>query len=455
MSRIIGIDIGTTACKAVLIDENCSIIAQHSVEYPMLTPKPGWTEQNPDDWAAAAKACVTALGKCEAIGFTGQMHGSVFLDERDSVIRPALLWNDQRTVAEVREMESVLGIDTIFAATCNPPLSGFQAPKVLWLRNNEPNSFKRLVSVLLPKDYVRLKLTGDKVTDCSDASGTGLFDVPNRRWSTLLIERLELDAALFPPSVESYELPGAGDQAAGAVGVGSIKTEVASISLGTSGVVFASQEDANYDATGRAHTFCHATGKWHSIGVMLSCGGAIRWVRDVFGFRDFDEMASLARKAGASDARFYPYLAGERTPHNDPMLRGSFSGLALADSKAEISRAVFEGVTFALTDCFRVVSGIREQPITSIRATGGGSKSDFWLQMLADSLAIPVCRLSTDGGPALGAAILAGVKLGTWASIEEATSNIEPTEVFEPDSGRSELLRARYHTWLTSLSNME
>jgi xylulokinase len=455
MSRIIGIDIGTTACKAVLIDEYCRILAEHSIEYPLLSPRPGWTEQNPDDWVAAANVCIRALGNFDALGFTGQMHGSVFLDDRDRVIRPALLWNDQRTVAEVQEMESVLGIETILAATCNPPLSGFQAPKILWLRNNEPDNFKRVASVLLPKDYVRFKLTGNKATDCSDASGTGLFDVPNRRWASAIIERLGLDPRLFPPSVESYELPGAGDQAAGAVGVGSITKEIANVSLGTSGVVFATQDDASFDATGRAHTFCHANGKWHSMGVMLSCGGAIRWARDVFHFDGFDEMASLAQEAKASEVRFYPYLAGERTPHNDPSLRGSFEGLALADGRAEIARAVFEGITFGLVDCFHVVSDLRKQPIESIRATGGGSKSDFWLQLLADTLEIPICKVSTDAGPALGAAILAGIEAGGWASLEEATSNIKPIKAFEPEKRRSELLLARYHTWSCGRSNME
>lgn len=456
MAKFLGIDIGTTSCKAVAIDESGRTVGESSVEYPFFAPRPGWTEQDPDDWWHAANVCIERLGDYDGIGFTGQMHGSVFLDEKDEVIRPALLWNDQRTGNEVREMEERLGIERIYRVTCNPPLSGFQAPKILWLRKNEPAHFKRLRSVLLPKDFIRFRLTGEKLTEVSDASGTGLFDVPRRVWAQGLIEGLDLDPALFPRAVESNAFPGAGDQAAGAVGVGSIVPEVANLSLGTSGVIFASQDDPNYDSRGRVHTFCHANGKWHSMGVMLSCGGSLRWVRDVFGFSDYEEMARLSADSNDSDARFYPYLAGERTPHNDPNLRGRFIGLSLADGRGEIARAVFEGITFGLLDGLNALNAIRKTRIRELRATGGGAKSDYWLQLLADTFGVAVRRMETDAGPAFGAALLAGVHAGAWDSLQSACDAvIEPGRIFEPDLSRHDALTTRHRTWSESALHVE
>ncbi len=455
MARLIGIDVGTTSCKAVLINDEGVMIDQCSIEYPLYTPQPGWTEQSPEDWWNAASSCIAQLGEYDAIGFSGQMHGSVFLDENDEVIRPALLWNDQRTAHEVREMEAVLGIDTIRAATCNPPISGFQTPKILWLRNNEPQNFARLRSVLLPKDYVRFRLTGEKLTDVSDASGTGLFDVPNRRWATSLIEKLELDPSIFPRSVESKDLPGAGDQAAAAVGVGSITPTIANLSLGTSGVVFASQDDAACDPHGRVQTFCHANGGWHSMGVMLSCGGALRWTRDTFRFRDFDEMAREARQSGATTAAFYPYLAGERTPHNDPELRARLSGLALSDGRAETAAAVFEGITFALFDGLRALESLRKSPVSRLRATGGGVRSDYWLRLISDAFGVPLDAVMGEGGPAQGAALLAGVFAGVWSSLDDACQVVRVHRSFEPSRERNEVLAARYATWLEDRPRVE
>lgn len=456
MAKFIGIDIGTTSCKAVAMDEVGRVLGEFSVQYSLYTPHPGWTEQDPEDWWSAAKQCLHHLGEHDAIGFTGQMHGSVFLDEHDRVIRRALLWNDQRTAKEVGQMASKIGLDTIYRATCNPPLSGFQAPKILWLRNHEHDHFRHLRSVLLPKDYVRFRLTGDKLTEASDASGTGIFDVPNRRWATNLMEALDLNPSLFPRTVESCEFPGAGDQAAGAVGVGSIAPDVASISLGTSGVIFASQSDSTYDPKGRVHTFCHANGEWHSMGVMLSCGGALKWAKDAFGYRDHDEMAQLAKTAGVSQAQFYPYLAGERTPHNDPSLRGKLTGLALSDGKPEIAGAIFEGITFGLLDGLNALNNVRVTRIRSLRATGGGAKSDYWLQLIADVFGIPVTRMETDEGPAFGAALLAGVNAGAWRDLNAACkAAVRSGTTFSPNRSRHEDLLARYRTWSESSRDME
>ncbi|MCH8275324.1 MAG: xylulokinase [Armatimonadetes bacterium] len=467
MARLLGIDIGTTGCKAVVVDDKGRTVWQHSVSYPLSTPHPGWTEQNPEDWWNAVQECLDRVkNKVDAVGLTGQMHGSVFLDERGQVVRPALLWNDQRTAGEVREMADTLGLQNIYEATCNPPLTGFQAPKILWLKKNEPEAFAKVRSVLLPKDYIRFRLSGERYAEVSDASGTGLFHVPERRWAHELIEGLGLDPCLFPAAAESWEptamckggkldgvpiVGGGGDQAAGAVGTGAVEPEIISVSLGTSGVVFAAQETAEYDPQGTVHTFCHANGAWHSMGVMLSCGGALRWARDSLGFASYDEMASLARGARRSGATFKPYLAGERTPHNDPSLRGSLSGLSLADGRAEIARAVFEGVTFGLLDGYEVLQRLRgkqeSEPV--LRVTGGGAKSDYWMQLLADSFSAPAVRLEADEGPAFGAAILAGVGASLWPDVRSACRDVVRTgQRFQPDDERRARLRDARHAWL-------
>lgn len=441
--RLLGIDIGTTSCKALLINETGNIIARAEKSYCLLTPQPGWTEQNPDDWAGAARECVAEIGNYDAIGFTGQMHGSVFLDAAGNVIRPALLWNDQRTVTEVQQMIAGAGLKTIVEETCNPPLTGFQAPKILWLRNNEPDNFAKLRRVLLPKDYVRKALTGEERTDVSDASGTGLFNVAKRNWSTILLDLFDLHD-LLPQVEESLSANGAGDQAAGAVGVGAVTSNVMSISLGTSGVVFSPQDTPAYDEAGHAHTFCHANGKWHSMSVMLSCGGALSWARDNFSFNSYDEMALLAGNAKASNIEFKPYLAGERSPHNDPNLRGSLIGLSLSDGRSELALAIFEGITFALKDGFDVVRGLRDTMPAEIRITGGGAQSDYWMRLIADAFNCTTLRMQVDEGPAFGAAVVAGVGASIWPSLELACRSIVRTgDRFEPDSERHALLEKR------------
>ena len=441
MARLIGIDVGTSATKAVLIDETGRVIKQASAEYPLQTPRPLWAEQDPADWKAAIETCLQELGekRPDAIGLTGQMHGMVCLDSADQVVRPAILWCDQRTAAECRQIDETLGEATVRRVTGNPPLTGFQAPKILWLRNNEPENFARTKSVLLPKDYARLLLTGDKASDVSDASGTGVFDLGARDWWTEGIAGLGLEPSLFPASHESGAVTGttvstgfieegvpvvagAGDQAAGAVGTGAVSPGVVSVSLGTSGVAFAPLQIPEPDPTGAAHVFCHANRAWHAMGVMLACGGSIRWARDAFyPGEGYERMNADAEEAppGCDGLTFLPYLSGERCPHNDPDARGAFAGLALSHSRKHLARAVFEGATFGIADCLdRLVRmGVKTDVV---RVTGGGAKSDLWMQMLADVPKVRTVRIVGDEGPAFGAALLAGVGTGLWPNIEEA-----------------------------------
>jgi xylulokinase len=438
MAKLLGIDVGTSGTKAVLIDERGLILSQAAVEYEMATPQPGWTEQDPALWWCGVQQCMSEIGdQPDAIGLTGQMHGSVYLDEHDEVIRPALLWNDQRTVDEVAEIDRVLGPARVRQVTLNPPLTGFQAPKVLWLRNHEPEHFSRLRSVLLPKDYIRFKLTGTKATDVADASGTGLFDVPSREWAESMIVNLGLDPSLFPPVFESHEVTGhtpdgvpvvsgAGDQAAAAVGTGAVVSGILSVSLGTSGVVFGALEAPKADPSGSAHAFCHANGKWHAMGVMLSSGGAVRWARDLlYPGEDYSKMNAEAARApsGCDGLTFLPYLTGERCPHIDPAARGAFVGLSVTHGRGHLARSVFEGATFGLVGALRALTGMG-CAVDEVRVTGGGAKSRFWVQMLADSLQRPCSLLEVDEGPAFGAAILAGVGAGIWPNVSEASSQV-------------------------------
>jgi xylulokinase len=456
VARLLGIDIGTSGCKVILINENGKLLKQTSAEYPLLTPRPMWTEQNPIDWWHGIQQCLTELGErnVDAIGVTGQMHGSVFLDGNDEVIRPALLWNDQRTVEECKDIEQTIGRDELMKITCNPALTGFQLPKILWLRKNEPENYARLKSVLLPKDYIRMMLTGEKATEVSDASGTGILNVPERAWSATIMESLQLSADIFPKVYESDEVTGTtrefpflasgipvvgggGDQAAAAVGTGAVSVGTISVSLGTSGVVFTSIDQPSYDSKGAAHTFCHANRSWHAMGVMLSCGGALRWYRDVFcPNENYDAIAQSAMRSnpGAGGVTFLPYLAGERCPHNDPHAKGAFAGMSLSTTKDDISRSVFEGITFGLLDGFELLRSLGASA-ESINITSGGSRSDFWVQLIADCFRVPCNRLAIDEGPAFGAAILAGVGIGVWNSVAEACkSTVVVSETVLPKS---------------------
>ncbi|MEI7984708.1 MAG: xylulokinase [Armatimonadota bacterium] len=473
MARLLGIDIGTSGCKVILIDETGKLLKQASAEYPLLTPQPMWTEQNPIDWWNGVVKCLTELGErnVDAIGVTGQMHGSVFLDSNDEVIRPALLWNDQRTVEECKEIEKVIGRDELMRITCNPALSGFQLPKILWLRNNEPENFKRLKSVLLPKDYIRMMLTGEKATEVSDASGTGILNVPKRAWSVSMMESLGLPTGIFPKVFESDEVTGVtldstflaagipvvgggGDQAAAAVGTGAVEVGTISVSLGTSGVVFTSINGPTYDSKGASHTFCHANRSWHAMGVMLSCGGALRWFRDVFSpGESYDTIAQLAQNSqpGSNGVTFLPYLAGERCPHNDPHAKGALAGMTLSTNKDDIARSVFEGITFGLLDGFELLRSLGASA-ESINVTSGGSKSDFWVQMIADCFRVPCNRLAIDEGPAFGAAILAGVGIGVWDSVSSACKQaVVIQESVQPKDSEYLRYHERYRNLYTNL----
>jgi xylulokinase len=476
MAKLMGIDVGTSGCKVLLIDEGGRVLRQAAAEYPLSTPQPLWSEQNPEDWWNGVQSCLAEIGeRPDAIGVTGQMHGAVFLDANDEVIRPAILWNDQRTTAECREIDARVGEIRVREITRNPPLTGFQAPKVLWLRNREPENFARLRSVLLPKDYIRFRLTGVKATEVSDASGTGLLDVVRRQWSDEMMEALGLDRALFPECVESDVLTGAtnggaglnegipvvgggGDQAAAAVGTGAVRPGVVSVSLGTSGVVFTAIDEPNFDPGGAAHTFCHANRGWHAMGVMLACGGALRWYRDTFcPGATYDQIAAEAETVpiGAGGATFLPYLTGERCPHNDPFARAALGGLTLSHTRAHASRAVFEGISYGLRDGMELLRSLAANKEgatspnalgdTEIRVTGGGAKSRFWLQMLADMFGAPCVTLVTDEGPAFGAAILAGVGSGIWRdAVEACAQTVRASAMVTPSTPGYEAGYARY-----------
>jgi len=455
MAKLLGIDVGTSGCKVLLIDEEGRILKSASAEYPLSTPKPGWSEQDPEDWWSGVVRCLQEIGESspDAIGLTGQMHGAVFQDEKDQIVRPAILWNDQRTIEECAEIDRTVGAARVRATTCNPPLTGFQAPKLLWLRNHELSNYQRVRSVLLPKDYIRLRLTGQKFTEVSDASGTGLFDVPARAWATDMMHALEIDPGLFPPVAESYVptaetleiaglkpgipvVGGGGDQAAAAVGTGAVTPGIVSVSLGTSGVVFTAIDGPEYDRSGAAHTFCHANGGWHAMGVMLSCAGALRWYRDTIQpGTAYDAISAEAATApaGCEGLTFLPYLSGERTPHNDPVARGAWAGLSLAHTRAHMARSVFEGATFGLKEGFEALQKLGARA-DELRVNGGGSKSALWLQMLADVFEVPCTTLEVDEGPAFGAALLAGVGAGVWPDVASAAAaavrrkgRIEPT----------------------------
>lgn len=474
MSYYLGIDIGTSGTKTLLIDAGGKVLAEADVEYPLHQPKPGWTEQDPEDWWRATIATVRAVmkkakrkpGDIRAIGLSGQMHGSVFLDKNDKVIRNALLWNDQRTAAECDQITSAAGgRKALIKMVANPALTGFQAPKILWLRNREKRNFDRLAKVLLPKDEIRRRLIGDYVTEVSDASGTLLLDVVKRNWSKKLLGKIDLDIDLLPRVVESAEVTGtltpdaakalglttdckvvggAGDCAAGAVGNGVVKKGVLSTSIGTSGVMFVHSDEPQYDAAGRLHTFCHAVkGKWHMMGVNLTSGGSLQWwvdsvLQGLAGIdtkKRYDAATAEAAKvaAGSDGLLFLPYLNGERTPHADPNARGSFVGLNLTHTRGHMTRSVMEGITFALRDSLDIIESL-DVPVRQVRASGGGSKNPMWRQMQADVFGKKITTLAVEQGPAFGVALLAAVGDGAYKSIEAACgATIEVADQTPPD----------------------
>lgn len=450
---LLGLDVGTTGARAVAVDLNGDVVAAASDAYPLSTPRPGWVEQDPEHWWGSSRLVLSrVLSQVRqpplCLGLTGQMHGSVFLDSSDEVIRPALLWNDQRTGSQCQTITEKVGPERLVAIAGNPAVTGFQAPKIVWLREEEPASFARVRHVLLPKDYVRLKLTGDHATDASDASGTLLLDLRLRNWSDEILGALEIPRDWLPIVYEGPEVTGkissgaaaatglpaglpvaagGGDNAAAAVGNGIVREGLVSSSIGTSGVVFAHSETLRIDSRGRLHTFCHAIpGGYHVMGVTLSAGGSFRWWRDASGTPlDYDAMASLAAQApaGSEGLLFLPYIAGERTPYMDPSARGAFVGLHLRHSFAHLTRAVMEGVVFSLKDCLDLVQALGMR-VTEIRATGGGARNNMWRQLQADVFGVPVHRSRIEEGPAYGAALLGGVACGAYSDVSEACASI-------------------------------
>jgi xylulokinase len=431
VSALVGLDVGTSGVKALAVSGAGEVIARAEVGYPLSTPRPGWSEQDPEDWWRATEQALAALevGEIAGIGLSGQMHGLVVLDSADRVIRPAILWNDQRTAAQCRAIEERVGFDRLVELTGNRALTGFTAPKLLWLREHEPDMYARIAHVLLPKDYVRLRLCGERAIDVADASGTLLFDVARRRWSDEVLAALEIPREWLPRALESPEVSGrtrdggvpvaagAGDQAAGALGVGVVDPGPASVVLGTSGVVFSALEAYRADPRARVHVFCHAVpGAWHAMGVMLSAAGSLQWFHDRLA--PGAEYAQLVEEAagwepGAEGLVFLPYLAGERTPHADPDARGAFTGLSLRHDRGALVRAVLEGVAFGLRDCLDVLGEVGAVPDVG-RASGGGARNELWLRIVASVLELPVERLAVEEGAAYGAALLGGVAGGVF-----------------------------------------
>jgi xylulokinase len=439
VTALVGIDVGTTGVKAVAIDPEGDVIAQAESTYGLSTPQPGWSEQDPEDWVRASHDALADLGvQPAALGLSGQMHGLVALDAADRVLRPAILWNDQRTGAECAEIERRIGLDRLIALTGNRALAGFTAPKLLWLRRHEPDVYSRISQVLLPKDYVRLRLIGERAIDTADASGTLLFDVGGRRWSDEVLEALEIPRAWLPPVYESPEVPGApgaGDQAAAALGVGVDRPGPLSIVLGTSGVVFAALPAFAADRKARVHVFCHAVpGGWHAMGVMLAAAASLKWLRDIVGGTYAELTAEAEEWPPATDGlTFLPYLAGERTPHADPEARGAFAGLQMRHDRGALARAVLEGVAYGLRDSLELLKELGVEP-RSGRVSGGGARSEVWLGIVASVLRLPLERTAVEEGSAYGAALLGGVAGGVFADVEEAVARcIRVRDTIEPD----------------------
>jgi xylulokinase len=439
VTTLVGIDVGTSGVKALALTPEGEIVGRAEREYPLSIPRPGWAEQDPEDWWRAAEAALADLDvEPAAIGLSGQMHGLVTLDEQEEVLRPAILWNDQRTAAECAEIEERVGLDRLIQLTGNRALTGFTAPKLLWLRNHEPETYARVAHVLLPKDYVRLKLTGERAIDVADASGTLLFDVANRRWSADVLEALELPAEWLPPAYECTEIGAAGDQAAGALGVGVDRPGPLSVVLGTSGVVFAALPEYRPEPEARLHTFCHAVpGTWHAMGVMLSAAGSLQWLHGALGEPPYDGLLAEAERwePGAEGLLFQPYLQGERTPHADAEARGAFVGLTLRHDRGALARAVLEGVAYGLRDSLELLRGLGVAAEVG-RVSGGGARSELWLRIVASVLGLPLERTVVEEGAAYGAALLGGVREGVFADASEAVAacvrvrdRIEP----EPD----------------------
>src|SRR5215216_1583937 len=481
--KLLGIDVGTGGSRALVVDEGGRVVASATVEHdPFASPQTGWAEQDARDWWRASEAAIREVLNADAVraedvacvGLTGQMHGAVLLDERDEPLRPSIIWCDVRTHEQCRALTETVGAERLIRLVSNPALEGFTLPKLLWVRELEPEVWGRVRSVLLPKDYVRLRLTGEKATDVADASGTLLFDVGRRRWSDEMLDLAGLDRSLLPRAYESVEVTGrvsaagaeatglgegtpvvagAGDQAAGAVGVGLVRPGTVSATIGTSGVVFAVTDRPSLDPKGRVHTFCHAIpGRWHVMGVTQAAGLSLRWFRDQFGAgaedgrdpyeRLMEEAAAVA--PGSDGVLWAPYLMGERTPHLDPHARAALVGLAASHTRAHVVRAILEGVAFSLRDTLTIF-GEMDVPVENIRLGGGGARSPLWRQIQADVYGRVVEILAAEEGAAYGAALLAGVGAKIWPTVDAAcASAVRVAERAEPDAAAVAALDRSY-----------
>lgn len=490
MAYLLGLDVGTTGAKALLVNPEGKVVASATNEYPMFTPQPLWSEQNPEDWwKATQRSFKRVLAQADVkpdevagIGLTGQMHGLVLLDASGKVLRPCIMWNDQRTASQCASITEKIGRKRLMELTGNPVLPGFTAPKILWVREHEPEIYRQIAHILLPKDFIRYRLTGEFATDVSDASGTSLLDVRNRQWSKELLNLLEIPERWMPQLYESPDVTGqvtftavdtvflkpgiavvagAGDQAAGAVGSGIVVPGFVSVTLGTSGVVFAHTDQLVVEREGRLHAFCHAVpGKWHIMGVTLAAGGSLRWFRDTLGqpeqaiarTRSVDPYEVLVEEAakappGSDGLIFLPYLSGERTPYPDPYARGSFIGLTVRHSKSHMVRAVLEGVAYSLRDCLELTKSLGLE-IKEVRVSGGGARSVLWRQILADVCHVELVTMTSTEGASYGAALLAGVGTKVYPDVIEACRNtIHVSNRTIPDSARSNIYENFYRIY--------
>ena len=477
----LGIDVGTGGSRAVVIDPGGNVVASAKAEHvPFVSKRTGWADQDPEDWWRAVITVVREVldklsaDEIKAVGFSGQMHGLVLLNQSDEVLRPAIIWCDQRTDSQCQSLTEMIGAEGLIELTCNPALTVFTLPKILWIREWEPELWQKARTVLLPKDYVRLKLSGDRATDVADASGTLLFDVKARKWSGEMLSATEIDERLLPRVYESPEvtgsiskagadatglragtpvIAGAGDQAAGAVGMGIVRPGTASSTIGTSGVVFAATDKPVLDPKGRLHTFCHAIpGRWHVMGVTQGAGLSLRWFRDQFGAFGGDGRDSYERltkeaslvSPGCDGLIWTPYLMGERTPHLDPFARATLVGLTASHTRAHIVRAMLEGVAFSLRDAFEIFNEM-EVPVDEIRLGGGGARSSLWRQIQADVYNHRVDTVVAEEGAAFGAALLAGVAVGMWSSVDAACEAVVRTaDHVEPNAESVTILARQY-----------
>jgi len=479
----IGIDLGTSSVKLILADRAGNIVRSISRSFELIFPQPSWTEQDPVTWYdrtidGLRRLIIGYENEIDGIGFSGQMHGLVLLDENDRVLRNAILWNDQRTVKEVAYLNDVVGVDSLIDATGNIALTGLTAPKLLWVRNHEPEIFRRIHKVMLPKDYLSYRLSGSFTSDVSDLSGTLFFDPETKTYSKKMLALLGLDESMLPRICESHEVVGTltpqlqtllhlkrevkiviggGDQAIGAVGVGVISDGDCSISLGTSGVIFVASDSFAVDRISHFQSYAHANGKYHVMAVMLNAAGALKWWNEeIFASDDYEAFFRRVAAAESKDNLFFlPYLTGERAPINDPYAKGVLYGLGIHHTRNDLDRAIVEGVTFALKDSFELIKKLGVK-IARVRLTGGGAKSRFWAQLIADAFDVETVKMKSEEGPAFGAAILAMVGCGEFADVKAACEKlIQVDESFVPNPTAVRYLQSKYQQFTKIYPSMK